>query len=399
MTLDLNGIQGVLPSQWLRKAFDSGIIVSSVYAQEDAQFQPASLDLRLGELAYRLQCSFLPGSSTVEKALSSLKMGELDLRDGAILERNRPYLIPLSESLELPSRLLGRTNPKSSTGRLDIFTRVITDYNDSFDNIPPCYKGRLYLEVISRSFTIKVQRGLSLNQLRLAANPVNLTDEEIRSAHDNKALLYGRDHAIPTQNLALNKGLFLTISLDSEAERETVGWRAKKNSRLLDLTGPRSHDPFEFWERVYPEPGGGIVLEPEEFYLLMSKERVAVPPDLAAEMIAYDPTSGELRTHYAGFFDPGFGYSDDEPAGSYAALEVRAHDVPFKLRDGQRICKLSFERLAEEPDKTYGSEGSHYQFQTLALSKHFRSPFQERRLGSGDAEPRSSLNDLTDPLF
>lgn len=397
MNFDLAGVRGVLPSQWLRKAFDSGIIVSPVYARDEAQFQPASLDLRLGDWAYRLRCSFLPGAATVERALSSLKMGDVDLRDGAILERNRPYLIPLSESLDLPAGIIGRANPKSSTGRLDIFTRVITDRNDSFDSIPKCYKGKLYLEVVSRSFTIKVQRGLSLNQLRLAADSVAVSDEEIRSIHDKKALLYAHGRAVPEANLSLSNGLFLNISLDREGE--AVGWRARKNSHLLDLTSLGSHDPNEFWDRVYPEPGGGIVLEPEEFYLLLSQEQIAIPPDLAAEMIAYDPTSGELRTHYAGFFDPGFGYSPDADMGSYAALEVRAHDVAFKLRNGQRICKLSFERLAEEPDVPYGSTGSHYQFQTLALSKHFRTAREDERPSSAETEPTNHLADQMNPLF
>lgn len=391
--------RGVLPSQWLRKARDQGYIYSATYTMEDRQIQPASFDLRLGEKAVRLRCSFLPGHASVEDKLPGFKMGEVDLRDGGILERNRPYLIPLSESLDLPPGLLGRANPKSSTGRLDIFTRLITDRSHFFDEIAPGYKGQLYLEVVSRSFTVRLQRGLSLNQLRLSVPDTPLDDEALRSFHEERPLLYFADRAFSAEDLPLSEGLFLSLALPGGQDRMSVGWRAKKNSKLLDLTAVGSHDPLDYWEPVYPERYGGIILEPEEFYLLLSRESVRVPPSLAAEMAAYDPTSGELRTHYAGFFDPGFGHGDATSSGSRAALEVRAHDVPFMVDDGQRICRLSFEQLCETPDFSYGSSSSHYQFQTSTLSKHFRMPPPEQPKEQRQVSERSEPDMVGVPLF
>jgi dCTP deaminase len=377
-----DGGAGVLPAQWLRKACDQGIVAGP--AVGDTQIQPASIDLRLGDWAYRLRCSFLPGTETVAERLPAFEMDRIDLRDGAVLERNRPYLIPLCESLALPPDLLGRANPKSSTGRLDIFCRVITDRGHVFDDVAAGYHGPLYLEVVSRSFTVRVRRGLTLNQLRLVRRPVaggsppvSVSDEELRAFHRANPLLSvageggDPDYVPPAEELPVGDGLFLSLAL---AEGDTpVGWRARKNSRLLDLTVVGGHDPDDFWEPVYAERGGGVVLEPEEFYLLLSRERVRVPPELAAEMTAYDPTNGELRAHYAGFFDPGFGHGPVMPSGSQAALEVRAHDVAFMVADGQRVCRLSFERMAETPDVLYGATDSHYQFQTGALSKHFHA--------------------------
>lgn len=369
---ELAGKRGVLPVQWLHKARDRGVIVSSKYTLDEAQFQPASIDLRLGEWADRLRCSFLPGESSVKAKLPAYTMERIDLRDGAVLERNRPYLIPLVESLNLPPDLAGRANPKSSTGRLDIFTRVITDRGLFFDDIRAGYQGPLYLEVVSRSFTIRVQRGLSLNQLRLMVPTSPLMGQKLRDAHAKDPLLLlssGQPLDQSDPSLGTN-GVFVSLEL-GEGTRERVGWRARRNSQLLDLSKERSHDPEDFWEPVFAERGGGVILEPEEFYLLLSKEYVRIRPDLAAEMVAVDTTSGELRTHYAGFFDPGFGYSKSIPqVGSRVALEVRAHDVPFMVEDSQRVCRLEFEPLVETPDTLYGSK-SHYQFQTSTLSKHF----------------------------
>jgi len=370
---------GVLPAQWLRKALDQGVVGSPTYTLDEGQIQPASVDLRLGEWAYRLRCSFLPGNATVLERLPAFEMDRIDLRDGAVLERNRPYLIPLCESLALPENLAGRANPKSSTGRLDIFCRVITDRGHVFDDIAPGYHGPLFLEVVSRSFTVRVRRGLSLNQLSLLrpGPGVVVSDEELRIFHRGNPLLSvasiggGAGHIPSTSDLPVGDGLFLSLALPDAGV--PVGWRARKNSRLLDLTLIGAHDPDDFWEPVLPERGGGVVLEPEEFYLLLSRESVRVPPELAAEMNAYDPTNGELRAHYAGFFDPGFGHGPSVPSGSQAALEVRAHDVPFMVADGQRVCRLSFERMVETPDVLYGATNSHYQFQTGALSKHFRA--------------------------
>ena len=372
MEFELSGDgRGVLPAQWIRKACAAGV-VRSHWTISDRNIQPASLDLRLGEKAYRLRCSFLPETELVTDKLADLAMGELDLRDGAVLEQNRPYLIPLLENLELPGGLAAKANPKSSTGRLDLFTRVITDRSYKFDEIPPGYQGTLYLEVVSRSFTIKVQTGLSLNQLRLVAGQAGFDDAAVRDQHARRSpLVWFGEEPVPAEDLVVSRGLLLSLDLAGEDGR--VGYRAKKNSQLIDLSKIGHYDADDFWEPVRADRKRRIVLEPEEFYLLLSREGVSVPPDVAAEMTAYDPTSGELRTHYAGFFDPGFGYRQGRGGpGSRAALEVRAHDVPFMIEHGQRVCTLTYEKMLETPDVLYGATSSHYQFQTQALSKHFR---------------------------
>lgn len=372
--LDLPG-EGILPVQWLRKAAGQGI-VSSERTIPDSSFQPASLDLRLGERAHRLRCSFLPGPLAVEERLQDYSMGFVDLRDGGILERNRPYLVPLLEELALPEGLRARANPRSSTGRVDVFTRVITDRGFTFDDIRPGYRGKLYLEVVSRSFTVKVRTGTSLNQLRLIHGEARCDDAEVRAIHETTPLLFLEGRPLPPDAVTVSDGLFISLDLSGDQEG-TVGYRAKKNSRLLDLRQEYAHDPVDYWEPVSKEWGNRTVLEPEEFYLLLSAESVRIPPQYAAEMAAYDPTSGELRTHYAGFFDPGFGHAEgDRSTGSKAALEVRAHDVPFMVEHRQKVCKLALERMVEPPDVIYGSDiGSAYQGQRVTLSRHFRRDF------------------------
>ncbi len=367
----LGGVSGVYPSQWIRKAIEAKQVRSRFTLPDESvqQLQPASLDLRLGEKAHRLRCSFLPGDETVTDKLARYAMGtELDLRDGAILERNVPYLIPLEEELALPDDVRAKANPKSSIGRLDVFTRVITDRGPRFDEIAAGYTGKLWLEVFSRTFTIKIQSGQTLNQLRLIEGHTEITGDEIGGRLDEIVVSAG--------NIFVGKaGLFLSLDLSGD-ETGLVGYRARRNSELLDLS-QRELDPDLFWEPVRPEKAAArLVLEPEEFYLLISREAVAIPPDLAAEMTAYDPTSGELRTHYAGFFDPGFGYADDPSRrGARAVLEVRAHDVPFVVEDGQRICTLGFERMLDQPEILYGDViGSSYQAQTTYLSKYFGAP-------------------------
>ena len=366
--------EGVFPDHWLDQAISDGVIHSR-WTIEPSSVQPASLDLRLGERAYRLQSSFLPGKKTVEERLGELVLGELDLRDeGAILEPRCPYLIPLKERLRLPEDVHGRANPKSSTGRVDVFTRVITDRGSTFDDIPAGYSGDLYLEVVPLSFTVRVIEDLSLNQLRLVRGAAGLDTEDLRHLHGETPVLFRGGAAIPGEELPVRQGgLFLSLRLGGD--RDPVGHRAKRHSQLVDMSR-LDHDPARFWEEVDREQGG-IVLEPGDFYLLMSAEAVSVPPGFAAEMAAYDPTSGELRSHYAGFFDPGFGYSEDHNRGSTAALEVRAHDVPFLIEEGQPVCKLIFERMAEEPKQLYGGGiGSSYQNQSTTLGKHFLGPRQ-----------------------
>jgi dCTP deaminase len=364
---------GVLPSQLLREAISSEWLIAGEWRIPPEAVQPASVDLRLGEHAWALRCSFLPDTrSTVEEKVKDLAFERIDLRDGATLERDRPYLVPLIERLRLPADVRAKANPKSSTGRLDVFTRVLTDRSHRFDEIAAGYHGGLYLEVVPRTFAIRVRTGLALNQVRLIRGDARLSDEQLLALHGESPLLYLDSAPIPAAELSLAEGLFLSLDVSGPAE-SIVGYRAKKNSLPIDLAREGALRWQEFWEPVHPEPGGRIVLEPEVFYLLLSAEGVSVPPCYAAEMLAYDPTAGELRTHYAGFFDPGFGYSRARDAhGARAALEVRARDVSFMVEHRQPVCKLAFERTAGEPDVLYGEEvGSSYQHQQAMLSKHF----------------------------
>jgi dCTP deaminase len=376
---------GVFSSEMLRLAVDAGTIAAPKNDPvADSQFQPASLDLRLGATAYRLRSSFLPGAgSTVQKRLADLQMGQplnLDNPDGVVLERGRPYLIPLVERLNLPPNVRGRTNPRSSTGRLDIFTRVITDNGAQFDEIRRGYSGRLWLEVYSNSFTVSVRKGLALAQLRLSGSDQPLTTAEVTALHHERGLIY-HDADGPRRRLddprIVSGGLLVSVYLPNSG---LVGWQARRDSPLLDLMAENQYDPLDFWEPVRAERGdrgGRLVLHPEHFYLLISREYVVIPPSVASEMVAYDPTNGELRTHYAGFFDPGFGWKPpDRPAGTRAVLEVRAHDVPFMLEDAQPVARLAYEHMAAEPGRLYGEAAarSHFQDQGIALSRQFKPP-------------------------
>lgn len=375
-----DGASGVLPSQHLTQALADGWIAGEV---DEASIQPASVDLHLGPVAYRIRCSFLPGAETVERRVKAYVVDELDLTgEGAVLETQRPYLIPLKETLDLPDHVRARTNPKSSTGRLDVFTRVITDGGKAFDEIAPGYTGTLWLEVVPLSFTVRVHEGLALNQVRLiAGDRVSLTDEEVQARHAEEGLLFRADQPVAPEAFRIASGLFLGLDLEGDTEGR-VGHRAKPHTALLDMGRISAYHAEDFWEPVKREEGDRIVLAPGAFYLLLSDEAVVIPPDLAAEMTAYDPTAGELRTHYAGFFDPGFGY---DPSGllrgSRAALEVRAHDVPFMVEHRQPVCKLTFEHMLEPPDRLYGSGiGSNYQGQVETLGKHFIRPTPQPHL-------------------
>jgi dCTP deaminase len=365
--------KGVLPSQRLREAILKEWILAGAWRIPPESVQPASVDLRLGDHAWALRCSFLPDSdSTVEEKIDGLAFERIDLRDGATLERDRPYLVPLIEELRLPGEIRAKANPKSSTGRLDVFTRVLTDRNHRFDEIGAGYEGKLYLEVVPRSFAIRVKTGLALNQVRLIAGDARLSDEELLALHGSCPLLYLDSQPVGGSELSLADGLFLSLEVSSDTD-SIVGYRAKKNSLPIDLTRGGALQWQDYWEPVRPERGRRIVLEPEIFYLLLSAEGVCIPPSFAAEMLAYDPTAGELRTHYAGFFDPGFGYTPDSMShGSRAALEVRARDVSFMVEHRQPVCKLAFERMTADPDVLYGEDvGSNYQGQQTMLSKHF----------------------------
>jgi len=388
---------GVLPSQDIRELIDKSQIHSKQKLNLGENIQPASIDLTLGPVAYRLQASFLPQSDTVRNRMEELKMYEVDLEKGAILEREAVYLIPLRERLILPSDIRGKTNPKSSVGRLDVFTRVITDCASRFEEIKEEYRGELFLEVVPRSFTIKVKTGQRLNQLRLfeAAPRIDKLDEgksffipdyskreciqggELAKLYDDEKLLFDNDGKFierPNRNFS-NDGLLMSVDLSAPlGNGGPIGYKAKKNSQVIDLDKIGKYDADDFWEAIYPPKNGRLILEPEEFYIFASKERIRVPLSCAAEMVEFDAGSGELRTHYAGFFDPGFGYGKaGEIKGTKAVLEVRPHDVAFIIEDGQILFKMKYERMSAPPDIWYGSEiGSNYHNQALRLSKQFR---------------------------
>ena len=376
---------GILPYQRLKPLIAERVIRADLPI-EDRQVQPASLDLRLGRKAYRLVSSFLPERSEITSTLnvldfyqSDLVMYEMDLTGGAILEKGHVYLVPLLESLHLPKTLRARANPKSTTGRLDVFTRVITDLNVGFDEIRPGYAGPLYLEIVPRSFTIKVKTGLSLNQLRLIRGSATISDSALRSLHRTDPLLYhnvSSDKPLVSREIRTSRGLFLRVDLQGEdrGHDRIVGYRAKKNSHVVDFSKIGHYAALDFWEPIHRHRNDSLLLEPEEFYILASKERIRVPAGYAAEMVAYEAACGELRTHYAGFFDPGFGYGRGEIRGTQVVLEVRPHDVPFLIHDGQTFFKVVYDRMLEIPTHVYGAAlGSSYQRQGLTLSKQFKA--------------------------
>ena len=377
---------GILPYQDIKRLIANRVIGASP-AIEDRQIQPASLDLRLGRKAYRLISSFLPELSAISSRLnvldfyqSDLVMYEMDLTDGAILEKGHVYLVPLLEHMKLPKTIRARANPKSTTGRLDVFTRVVTDLNAGFDEIRAGYHGPLFLEVVPRSFAIKVRTGQSLNQIRFVRGEATVSDQELHTLHRNTPLLYHNDPSkkvVGNRDFRAERGLFLRIDLKGEDRTDSciIGYRAKKNSHVIDLAKIGHYAAADFWEPLYRHRHDSLLLEPEEFYILASKERIRVPAGYAAEMVAYEAACGELRTHYAGFFDPGFGYgSKGELKGTQVVLEVRPHDVPFLIHDGQTFFKVVYDKMMEIPTQLYGSVlGSSYQQQALTLSKHFKA--------------------------
>ncbi len=334
---------GILPFQTIAALMDQGAV-----AAEDAflsdQAQPASLDLRLGRYAWRVRASFLPGAQRrVQARLADVAMHRLDLTEGAVLERGCVYIAEVQERLALPPGVSARANPKSSTGRVDVFVRLLTDRGCAFDDVEAGYAGPLYLEIAPQTFSVLVRRGTRLNQLRLKQ---------------------GRPPHLSTKDV----GVDLT--------GELVGFRARRHAPVIDLDREDGHDPREYWHPLETRtlPGGGreLLLDPGEFYILASKDAVEIPAAQAAEMTPIDPAVGEFRVHYAGFFDPGFGTEEAAGLGSRAVLEVRSRETPFLLEDGQTVARLVYEPLTERPTRLYGFDGSHYQRQGLRLSKHFR---------------------------
>jgi dCTP deaminase len=364
MTSKSSTPQGILPARIIAEYCAKGLINPGRSLDSD-QIQPASLDLRLGEWAYRVRASFLPGpNSTVEQRLQSLVLHRINLSEGAVLETGCVYIVPLLESLKLPKGISAAANPKSSTGRLDIFTRVIADYAQEFDKVPEAYEGPLYAEISPRTFSILARTGSRLSQIRFRAGASLASDDIIRALHASEGL-------ISEGEVNIDNGLALTIDLSGVDKDNPVGFRAKRHSGLVDVDKKAGLEASDFWEPIWQR--GSLVLDPDQFYILASKEAVRVPPTHAAEMVPFNPLVGEFRVHYAGFFDPGFGHSSGHGEGARAVLEVRSHEVPFILEDGQIIGRLVYEPLTEVPSQVYGQGiGSNYQRQGLKLSKHFR---------------------------
>jgi dCTP deaminase len=363
--------QGILPADAIRELIERGAITLARPVDVD-QVQPASLDLRLGETAYRVRASFLPGPRMrVADRLKNVTLHEFSLASGAVLETGCVYIVPLMEGLSLPKDVAAATNPKSSTGRLDIFTRVITDEAREFDTIPAGYRGPLYLEISPRTFPILVRAGSRLSQIRLRRGEARLDDAELMALHRKETLVDGVPH--------IANGI--TVTIDLAGTDGIVGYRAKRHTGLIDVDKRGVYDPGDFWEPILRHWSSELVLDPDQFYILVSREAVHVPPDYAAEMVPFDPLVGEFRVHYAGFFDPGFGHAAAGGRGARAVLEVRSHEVPFILEHGQVVGRLVYERLTARPAKLYGSDlGSNYQAQGLKLSKHFRiSAFTDAR--------------------
>jgi dCTP deaminase len=364
---------GILPDRMIAElAADGGIRAHYPFAP--GQVQPASLDLRLGSVAYRVRASFLPGpGTTVAERINELKLHEFALTSGAVLETGCVYIVPLIERLELPSDVAASTNPKSSTGRLDVFTRVIADETRGFDRVQAGYSGPLYAEISPKTFPILVREGTRLSQLRLRRGEATLSAEALRALHASERLV-DRAEAV------MGDGIAVSIDLSGSALRTNgngtgiVGYRAKRHTAVIEVDQRDAYEVADFWEPIAARADNSLILDPDEFYILASNEAVQVPPDYAAEMVPFDPLVGEFRVHYAGFFDPGFGYAGSGGTGSRAVLEVRSREVPFILEHGQIVGRLIYEKMMSRPDQLYGSGiGSNYQAQGLKLSKHFRT--------------------------
>lgn len=358
---------GVLPDRAIRAMIAAGNVAAEP-AVTEAQVQPASLDLRLGSVAYRVRASFLAGKGRrVSERIAEFEMHRIDLTDGAVLEKGCVYVVPLMERLALPQGITAVANAKSSTGRLDLLTRAITDGGIEFDRIAEGYNGPLYAEICPRSFSVLVRPGMRLNQIRFRRGHAALDDAALAALHAQVPLVSGP--------ALIGDGLGFSVDLrpaEGDAGRDLVGYRAKPHAGVIDLDRIGHYAPADFWEEVRTREGR-IILDPGAFYILVSREAVTIPPDHAAEMAPYLAMVGEFRVHYAGFFDPGFGWAGASGAGSRGVLEVRCHEAPFVLEQGQVVGRLIYERMAGVPDQLYGAGiASNYQGQGLKLSKHFR---------------------------
>src|SRR6185312_12271345 len=358
---------GILPSHVLKRLIRAHREIRASEDFEEGQVQPASIDLRLGPVAYRVRASFLSGpNAAVMDKMQSVFMHEIDLTNGAVLETNCVYIVPLLEHADFSARVSGTANPKSSTGRIDVFVRLITDRGQAFDRVEAGYRGPLYAEISPRTFPVLVRKGSKLNQLRIRHGSPQFTDTQLRRLHAEIPLVSGEAD--------IDNGLALSIDLKGDGNSR-IGWRAKRHTGIIDVDRRDALLPADFWDPIEAHPEGHMILDPDEFYILVSREAVAIPYDYAAEMVPFNPLVGEFRVHYAGFFDPGFGYEAGKPPSARAVLEVRSREVPFILEHGQTIGRLVFERLTDPPPEIYGERlGSNYQRQGLKLSKHFRQP-------------------------
>jgi dCTP deaminase len=359
---------GILPFQALNNMVREHEIWAKTEILAD-QIQPASIDLRLGPTAYRVRASFLPGpESTVLDKMQQLDAYPIDISAGAVLEKGCVYVVPLLEALNLKSGVIAFANPKSSTGRLDILTRLIGDRSSGFDRLEKGYQGPLFVEIAPRTFSVVVHAGSRLNQLRFRRGSPVIAASELQRLHDSGQLVFDEANE---QNFAERKMLRLSVDLHGDGKGGLIGYRAKKHTDRIDVEKIAQYEPLDFWEPIYYHRDPPLILDPNDFYILVTKEAVRIPPDYAAEMVAYDTSVGEFRVHYAGFFDPGFGWGD---AVSKAVLEVRSHEVPFTLEDGQTVGWLQYERMAGKPDRLYGAGlKSNYQGQSLALAKQFKA--------------------------
>jgi len=355
---------GVLSDRGIRRMIAAGGIAAEVPI-EGGQIQPASLDLRLGETAYRVRASFLTGMGrSVAERLAEFEMHRFDLTGGAVLEKGCVYVVPLLERVALPAGMTGAASAKSSIGRLDLLTRIITDNGVEFDRVPAGYQGPLYVEICPQSFSVIAKTGQMLNQIIFRQGKTALSDDELRALHAREPIVTG--------DAVISDGLGFSVDL-RPAQGDLVGYRAKPHTGVVDLGRIAHYAAADYWEEVRTDKGW-IILDPGAFYILVSREAIAIPPDHAAEMAPYVAMAGEFRVHYAGFFDPGFGHSAAGGAGSRGVLEVRCHEAPFVLEHGQVVGRLIYERMAEVPEALYGAGiKSNYQGQGLKLSKHFRT--------------------------
>lgn len=356
---------GVLSDRQIDELRAQGAITAKT-PLADGQIQPASLDLRLGNTAYRVRASFLAGKGQkVSDRLAQFTMHQIDLSDGAVLEKGCVYVVPLMESLDLPRGMTAAASAKSSIGRLDLLTRIITDDGVEFDRVPDGYSGPIYVEICPRSFSVLVRPGLMLNQIIFRQGKTLMDDTELTALHAQTPIVDG--------TAVISDGLGFSVDLKPTSGDDLVGYRAKPHTGVIDLGALNHYEPSDFWEEIRTSEGR-IILDPGAFYILVSRESIAIPPHCAAEMAPYLAMVGEFRVHYAGFFDPGFGWDGAGGAGSRGVLEVRCHEAPFVLEHGQVVGRLVYEHMSEHPQALYGQDiKSNYQGQGLKLSKHFKS--------------------------